>query len=71
MRIAIYYLGRCQNCGKSVPLHEAQYGRVDIPGGYRIFYVCPYCGHEIDNKVGPVDDNGNPIPPEKWKEADT
>lgn len=71
MRIAVYYPGRCQNCGKSVQLHEVQYGRVDIPGGYRIFHVCPYCGQEIDNKVGPVDDNGNPIPPERWKEADT
>ena len=70
MRIAVYYPGRCQNCGKSVPLEEAKYGKVDIPGGCRIFYVCPYCGHEIDNKVGPVDDDGNPILPGKVKEAD-
>lgn len=71
MRIAVYYPGRCQNCGKPVPLKEAKYGRVDILGGYRIFPVCPYCGHEIDDKVGPVDDNGHPIPPEKVKEAGT
>lgn len=71
MRIAVYYPGRCQSCGKSVPLKEAKYGRVDIPGGYRIFPVCPYCGHEIDDKVGPVYDNGHPIPPEKVKEAGT
>ena len=62
MRIAVYYPGRCQNCGKSVPLEETKYGEETIFDGYRIFDVCPYCGHEINNKVGPVDDNGNPIP---------
>ena len=62
MRIAVYYPGRCQNCGKSVPLEETKYGEETIFYGYRIFHVCPYCGHEINNKVGPVDDNGNPIP---------
>ena len=36
-----------------------------LPGGCRIFRVCPYCGHEIDNKVGPVDENGIPIPTER------
>ena len=71
MRIAVYYPGRCQSCGKSVPLKEAKYGRVDIPGVCRIFTVCTYCEHEIDNKVGPVDDSGNPIPPEKVEEAGT
>lgn len=62
MRIAVYYPGRCQNCGKSVPLEETKYGEETIFDGYRIFHVCPYCGYEINNKVGPVDDNGNPIP---------
>jgi len=65
MRIEVYYPGRCQDCGKSVPLKEAGYGKEAIPGGYRIFRVCPYCGHEINDKVGPVDDNGNPIPAEQ------
>lgn len=64
MRIEVYYPGRCQDCGKSVPLEEVKYGKIDIPVGYRVFRVCPYCGHEIDDKVGPVDDNGNPIPTE-------
>lgn len=65
MRIEVYYPGRCQSCDKSVPLKKAKYGRADIPGGCRIFRVCPYCGCEIDDKVSPVDDNGNPIPPKK------
>lgn len=65
MRIMIYYPGYCQDCGKSVPLTEAKYGNVGVPGGYRIFHVCPHCGHELRNKVGPVDDNGNPIPTEQ------
>lgn len=65
MRIEVYYPGRCQKCGKSVPLEETKHGKIDIPGGYRVFRVCPYCGHEIDDKVGPVDDNGNPIPTEQ------
>ena len=71
MRIMVYYPGRCQDCGKSVPLNEAKYGEKDIPGGHRIFRVCPYCGHEINNKVGPVDDNGNPIPTETEREDNT
>lgn len=29
------------------------------------------CGHEIYDVVGLVDDNGNPIPSKKIKEADT
>ncbi len=41
---------------------SSKYGEETIFDGYRIFHVCPYCGHEINNKVGPVDDNGNPIP---------
>ena len=45
-----------------MPLEETKYGEETIFDGYRIFHVCPYCGHEINNKVGPVDDNGNPIP---------
>lgn len=61
MRIAVYYPGCCQNCGRSVPLGEVKYGREDIQGGYRIFCVCPYCGREIKDKVGPVDDHGHPI----------
>jgi len=48
-----------------VPLKEAKYGKVNFPDGCRIFRVCPYCGHEIDNEVGPVDENGNPIPTEQ------
>lgn len=67
MRIEVYYPGRCQDCGRSVPLEEVKYGKIDIPGGYRVFRVCPYCGHEIDDKVGPVDDNGNPIPAESLR----
>lgn len=65
MRIEVYYPGRCQDCGKSVPLKEAGYGKEAIPGGHRVFRVCPYCGHEIDDKVGPVGDSGNPIPAEQ------
>lgn len=61
MRIGIYFPDRCQNCDKPVSLKDTKYGKEDIPGGYRVFCVCPYCGHEIDNKVGPVDDNGDPI----------
>ena len=61
MRIAIYNPGCCQICLKTVPMEESKNWKVDNPGGYRIFHVCPYCGHEIDNKVGPVDDNGEPI----------
>lgn len=71
MRIAVYYPGRCQDCGKPVPLNETKYGKKDIPGGHRIFRVCPYCGHEINDKVGPVDDSGNPIPTETEKEDNT
>ena len=67
MRIEVYYPGRCQDCGRSVPLEEVKYGIIDIPGGYRVFRVCPYCGHEIDDKVGSVDDNGNPIPAESLR----
>lgn len=67
MRIEVYYPGRCQDCGKSVPLEEVKYGKIDIPGGYRVFRVCPHCGHEIDDKVGLVDDNGNPIPAESLR----
>lgn len=63
MRIGIYFPGLCQNCGKSVSLKETKCGKEDIPGGYRILLLCPYCGHEIHDKVGPVDDKGNPIPP--------
>lgn len=62
MRIAVYYPGRCQSCGKSVSLEETKYGKEDFYGGYRIFCVCHYCGSEIDDKVGPVDENGDPIP---------
>lgn len=65
MRIEVYYPGRCQNCGKSVPLKEAGHGKEAIPDGFRVFPVCPYCGHEINNMVGPVDDSGNPIPIEQ------
>lgn len=61
MKIAVYYSGRCQSCGKSVSLEETKYGKEDFSGGYRIFRICPYCGYEIKNKVGPVDGNGNPI----------
>lgn len=61
MRIGIYFPGYCQNCGKPVSLTKTKHGKEDIPGGYRVFCVCPYCGQEIGDKVGPVDDNGNPI----------
>lgn len=61
MRIAVYYPGRCQDCKKSIPLEKAKYGKEAIPGGCRIFHVCPYCGHEINNKVGPVDESRAPI----------
>lgn len=46
-------------------LEEASHGKEAVPGGYRIFHGCPYCGHEINDKVGPVDDTGNPIPAEQ------
>lgn len=62
MKIMVYYPGRCQSCGKVIPLDEAGYGKEDIPGGYRALRVFPYCGHEINDRVGPVDDNGNPSP---------
>jgi len=65
MRIAVYYPGRCQNCERLVPLEDAKYGKETTFSGYRIFHVCPYCGHEINNRVGPVDDNGDPIPSEQ------
>lgn len=68
MRTEVYYPGRCQDCGRSVSPKEVKYGKIDIPGGYRVFRVCPHCGHEIDDKVGLVDDNGNPIPAESLRE---
>lgn len=29
------------------------------------YCVCPYCGHKINDKAGPVDHNGDPIPTEQ------
>ena len=70
MRIAIYYPGCCQNCGKSVPLEEAKYGKVDIPGGYRISMSAHTVGMRLTTKWGLWMTMESPFPP-KMKEADT
>lgn len=65
MGTVVYNPGRCQDYGKSIPLERVKYEKEDVTGGYRVFHLYPYYGHELRNKVGLVDDGGNPISTER------
>lgn len=41
----------CRSCQKHFELDEMKLGRVQIKGGERIFFTCPVCGEEIENKL--------------------
>lgn len=37
----------CERCKQRFPLDEVPVGREGIPGGERIYFICPNCGTEI------------------------
>ena len=37
----------CERCKQRFPLDEMPVGREGIPGGERIYFICPNCGTEI------------------------
>lgn len=47
----VVYPGYCLNCGRKAELSECRLGRETIDGGERIFFICPYCGKELENEV--------------------
>ena len=52
MRIAVYYPGRCQNCGKSVPLEEANMGKWIFPAAAASFMSAHTVGMRLTTKWG-------------------
>ena len=46
----------CTRCKQHFDLKEMPLGRVSIPDGTRIFFVCPNCGDEIPDVPVRVDD---------------
>lgn len=49
--LVVKYPGYCMRCGATVELKDCNIGREPVEGGYRIFYICKYCGKEIEYDV--------------------
>lgn len=46
----------CERCKQHFALRKMPVGREQIPGGERIFFLCPNCGVEIPDVLSSIDD---------------